>query len=141
LWQAGKQGRRGAVISSAKLTSVARFEVGSYVSIHTWPVVTLKKALFGFVDAIVPNKFIAMGIYKGLLLEAGREKNDDSAWFELTFNATPNNVIFDKAVVCKNFNKLLAFCVERQFFVEEEIFESFNKGITILRVLKICGLP
>jgi hypothetical protein len=105
---------------------VASFEVGSYVSIHTRPVVTLKKALFGFVDAVVPNKFIAMGIYEGLLFKGSREKNDNSAWFKLTFNSMPNNVIFNETIVCKKFNKLLAFCVKMQFFVEEEIFQSFD---------------
>jgi hypothetical protein len=112
LGQTGKQSRRGAVISSAKLTSVAGFEVGSFVSIHTGPVVTLKKVLFRFVDAIVPNEFIAMGIYEGLLFKASREENDHSAWFKLAFNLTPNNVIFNKAIVHKKFNKLLAFGVK-----------------------------
>ena len=50
--------------------------MSSYVSIHTWPVVTLKEVLFGFVDAIVPNKFIAMGICKSLLFKGSGEKND-----------------------------------------------------------------
>jgi hypothetical protein len=126
LGQIGKQSGWGAVVSSAKLTSVAGFEVSSYVSIHARPVVTLKKTLFGFVDAIVPNKFIAMGIYKSLLFKGSGEKNDNSAGLKLTFNSTPNNVIFNKAIICKNFYELLAFCVKGQFFVEEEIFQSFE---------------
>jgi hypothetical protein len=68
LGQTGKKSWRRAVVSSSKLKSVAGFKVGSYVSIHAWPIVTLEEAFFGFVDAIVPNKFIAMGIYKSVML-------------------------------------------------------------------------
>jgi hypothetical protein len=41
---------------------VAGFQVGSNVSIHSRPVIALKKSFFSFVDAIVPNKFVSMGI-------------------------------------------------------------------------------
>jgi hypothetical protein len=68
LGQTGKKHRWRAVVSPVKLTSVAGFEVGSNVSIHARPIVTLEKAFFGFVDAVMPNKFVSMGIYKGLLL-------------------------------------------------------------------------
>ena len=99
--------------------------MGSNVSIHTRPVVTLKEALFGFVDAVVPNKFIAMGIYEGLLFKTSREKNDDSAGLKLTFNSAPNNVIFNKAVVSEKFNERLALCIGGLFFVEQKIFQRF----------------
>jgi hypothetical protein len=46
---------------------VAGFEMSSDVSVHSWPVVALEKAFFSFVDAIVPNELVAMGIYKSLL--------------------------------------------------------------------------
>jgi hypothetical protein len=46
---------------------VAGFEMGSNVGIHTRPVIALEKALFGFMDAIVPNKLVSMGVSKGIL--------------------------------------------------------------------------
>jgi hypothetical protein len=67
LWKAGEQGRQRAVICTAKLTSVAGFEMGSNVGIHTRPVISLEKVLFGLIDAIVPNELVSMGISKGSL--------------------------------------------------------------------------
>jgi len=67
LWKAGKQGRRRAVISATKLTSVARSEMGSNISIHTRLVIALEKA-FCFIDAIVSNELVAMGVGKSVLL-------------------------------------------------------------------------
>ncbi len=62
LWQAGEQGRRRAIICAAHLTSVAGLKVGSDVSVHTRPVEALEKPLFSFVNAIVTNEDVAMGI-------------------------------------------------------------------------------
>jgi hypothetical protein len=68
LWKAGKQGRRRAVISAMKLTSVAHFEMGSNISIHTRPVIAHEKAFFCFIDAIVSNELVAMGVGESVLL-------------------------------------------------------------------------
>ena len=62
LGQAGEQGRWRAVISAANLTSMAGLKVGSDVSIHARPVEALQKALFSFVNAIMANEHVAMGI-------------------------------------------------------------------------------
>ncbi len=69
LGQAGKQSRLQAVICTIKLTFVAGFEVGSDVGIHTRPVVTLKEALFCFIDVIMPDQQVAMCIGKSFLGE------------------------------------------------------------------------
>jgi hypothetical protein len=52
-----------------------------------------------------------MGIYKGLIFERSGEKNDNSAWFKLAFDAAPNDVIFNKTIVGKKFYELLTFGV------------------------------
>ena len=44
---------------------------------------------------------------------------------ELTFDAAPNDVVFNKAVVGEKFDERLAFCIGGQFFVEQEIFQRF----------------
>jgi hypothetical protein len=41
------------VIFLARLISVTELKVGSDVSVHAWPVETLEKALFHFIDAIM----------------------------------------------------------------------------------------
>ncbi len=85
----------------AKLTSVAGFKVGSDASVHAWPVDTLEKALFHFVDAIMTNKQITMGIREGFRDEQCWQKNDHSARFKLPFDAAPNDVIFNKTIICE----------------------------------------
>jgi hypothetical protein len=43
------------VIFLAKLISVTELKVGSNVSVHAWPVETLEKTLFHFVDAVMTD--------------------------------------------------------------------------------------
>ena len=62
LGQAGEQGGWRAIIGAANLTSMAGLKVGSDVSIHTRPVEALEKALFSFVNAIMTDEDVAMGI-------------------------------------------------------------------------------
>ncbi len=81
--------------------------MSSDVGVHPQPVVALEKSFFSFVDAIVPDKLVAMGIYKSLLFQQGWEKNDNVAGFKLLFYVVPNNVIFYEAIICIKLNYLL----------------------------------
>jgi hypothetical protein len=46
----------------ANLTSMEGFKVDSDASIHARPVIALKEVLLCFVDAIMPDQQISMGI-------------------------------------------------------------------------------
>jgi hypothetical protein len=54
----------------------------------------LKKSFFCFVDAIVTDKLVSMGIYESFLFQ-----DYHSAGLKLPFYVAPNDVILNKTVI------------------------------------------
>ncbi len=77
--------------------------MGRDVSVHAGPVETLQKALFRFVDAIMTEEQITVGMGEGFWDERSRKENDHSARLKLSFDAAPNDVIVNKTIICEKF--------------------------------------
>ncbi len=69
------------------------------VGVHPGPVEALHEAFLGFLDAVVPSEQFAMGFRQSFRNESGWEKENHSAGFELSFDSTPDQTIFDKTIV------------------------------------------
>ena len=109
-------GLRGAIFL-AHLTLVATLQVIVYVGIHSRPEVTLEDALLGLVQAVMAGEQVTVSVLQDLIPEAFRQKDDDPAWFELSLDPSPQDVVFDEAVVGQHPNQSLTFGVPGNFTI------------------------
>ncbi len=63
------------------------------------------------------------------------------ARLKLPFDAAPNDVILNEAIISKNFDEGLTFGVARQLFVKEKIFQCPLQRIGILGLLECRSVP
>ena len=105
------------MIISADLAFVTSFQMVTNVGIHARPIVTLKNAFFCLVNAVVAGEEVSVGFLKDIIDESLGEEDDHTAWFELSLDSSPHNVIVNKTVISKISNNILAFCVSRQFTI------------------------
>jgi hypothetical protein len=105
------------VIISADLAFVTSFQMLTNVGIHARPIVTLKNAFFCLVNAVMAGEEVSVGFLKDIVDESLGQEDDHTAWFELSLDSSPHNVIFNKTVISEISNNILAFCVRRQFTI------------------------
>ncbi len=88
------------------------------VGIHARPIVTLKNAFFCLVNTVMAGEEVSVGFLKDIVDESLGQEDDHTAWFKLSFDSSPHNVIVNKTVISKIIsNNILAFCVSRQFTI------------------------
>ncbi len=83
----------------------------SDVGVHSWPIITKKNSFFCFIDSVVTCEKVSMGVVENIVDERLGQKNDDTAWFKLTLNSSPDYVIFNKAIICKISYNVLTFLI------------------------------
>ena len=83
------------------------------VGIHARPIVTLKNALFCFVNAVMASEEVTVGFLEDVVDESLGQEDDDPAGFELSLDSSPHNVIVNKTVISEISNNILAFCISR----------------------------
>jgi hypothetical protein len=98
LRQRRQECRSWTVIISANLAFVTGFQVLTNVGIHARPIVTLKNAFFCLVNAVMAGEEVTVGFLKDIIDQSLGQEDDHTAWFELSFDSSPHNVIVNKAL-------------------------------------------
>ena len=102
------------MIISADLTFVTSFQVLTIVGIHARP---LKNAFFCLVHTIMASEEVTVGFLKAVIDESLGQEDDHTAWFELSLDSSPHNIIVNKTIISEISNNILAFCVSRQITI------------------------
>ncbi len=105
------------MIISADLAFVTGFQVLTNIGIHARPIVTLKNAFFCLVNAVMASEEVTVGFLKDIIDESLGQEDDHMAWFKLSLDSSPHNVIVNKTVISEISNNILAFIVSRQLMI------------------------
>jgi hypothetical protein len=81
------------------------------IGIHARPIVTLKNAFFCLVDAVMAGEEVSVGFLKDIVDESLGQEDYHTAWFELSLDSSPHDVIVNKTVISEISHNILAFCV------------------------------
>ncbi len=60
---------------------------------------------------------VTVGVLKDIIYKSLGQEDEHTAWFELSFDSSPLNVIVNKTVISEISNNILAFCVSRQLTI------------------------
>ncbi len=89
------------MIISADLAFVTSFQMLTNVGIHARPIVTLKNVFFCLVNAVMASEEVTVGFLKNFVDESLGQEDDHTAWFELSLDSSPHNVIVNKTKLAK----------------------------------------
>ena len=111
LWQRGDQCRARQILGFADLTLVAALNVFLDILIHPGPVIALKYAFLRLQESVMSSEQVSVCILQYFGHQVGWQEDHNPARLEWSLDSSPDDVVFNEAIVGEMSDDLQAFLI------------------------------